>query len=125
MESVPSLDHQVRRQSTVYRLLEDRIKDVFVRPRVTQKIIDEHKKKPIGMHSDELERVLVYLRRNHLEISGKLIIVCTKPHEEWRIAELSNIPHMPPVMREESYKNRNEAEHGVFVLRLKAAGLTQ
>jgi hypothetical protein len=52
-------------------------------------IINEHLERPIGKHRDQLERVLTYLRKNHLEMGGKYIPVCTEPHEEWRIASIS------------------------------------
>jgi len=101
------------------RILADTIK-----PLVTKEIIEEHKRKPIGIHSDELERVLIYLRRNRLTTVGKYIIVCTKPHGEWCIAALSGVRGQPPKIDEQTkFTSRDEAEHGVFLKRLKDLGL--
>lgn len=123
MRQLPSMSEQIARQAAVYRIVDQRIKDRIIAPRVSEAIIEEHRRRPLGMHSDELERVLIYLRRHGLQLAGKLIIVCTRPHEEWRIAELAQDPHRPPVMRPEIYTDRLHAEHGVFLLRLTAAGL--
>src|SRR5208337_3500304 len=90
-----------------------------IKPLVTKQIIEEHKRKPIGIHSDALERVLIYLRRHHLKTAGKYIIVCSKPHQEWRIATLSGVRGAPPKIDEQSrFASREEAEHGVFLKRL-------
>src|SRR3954447_1824580 len=93
-----------------------------IKPRVTREIIEEHRSRPIGKHSDELERVLIYLRMHHLEMAGKYILVCTKPHEEYRIGRFLGNPG-PPELLPETYPDRNEVEHALFVRRLADAGL--
>lgn len=123
MRQLPTQSEQLARQAAVYRIVDQRIKEKIIAPRVSMAIIEEHRQRPLGMHSDDLERVLIYLRRHGLQLAGKLIIVCTRPHEEWRIAELAGESHRPPVMRPETYTDRLDAEHGVFLLRLGAAGL--
>jgi hypothetical protein len=67
--------------------------------------------------------VLIYLRKHHLEMEGKYILVCTKPHEEWRIATLTGQPSVPPELLPDSFPDRYEAEHGLFLKRLADAGL--
>src|SRR5918996_5972646 len=86
---LPSQEEQIAREHAAYLQVERHIRETDVRPRVTQAIVDEHRERPIGKHSDELERVLIYLRRHHLEMEGKYILVCTKPHEEYRIGRLT------------------------------------
>jgi hypothetical protein len=121
---LPSLEEQVLREHEAYLQVERHIFDTDVRPRVTEAIVEEHRKRPIGKHSDELERVLIYLRKHHLEMEGKYILVCTKPHEEWRIATLSGKPGVPPELLPDSFSDRYEAEHGLFLKRLADAGLS-
>jgi hypothetical protein len=107
-----------------YEALDARILADTIKPLVTKQIIEEHKRKPIGIHSDALERVLIYLRRHRLKTAGKYIIVCTKPHQEWRMATLSGVRGVPPKIDEQSrFTSREEAEHGVFLKRLADLGL--
>jgi hypothetical protein len=61
---LPSLEEQTAREHAAYLQVERHILETDVRPRVTQAIIDEHRERPIGKHSDELERVLIYLRKH-------------------------------------------------------------
>lgn len=120
---LPTLEEQNARAHRAYLQVERHILETEIEPRVTQKIIDEHRERPVGKHSDELERVLIYLRKHHLEMENKYILVCTKPHEEWRIATLSGKPGVPPELLSDSFPDRLEAEHGLFLERLADAGL--
>jgi hypothetical protein len=120
---LPSMEDQIGREHAAYLQVERHILETDVKPRVTQAIIDEHRERPIGKHSDELERVLIYLRKHHFEMEGKYILVCTKPHEEWRIATLAGKPGVPPELLPDSFPDRYEAEHGLFLTRLADAGL--
>lgn len=114
---------QTAKEQATYNELDQKIRTETVKPNVTKEIIEEHKRNPIGKHSDALERVLIYLRRNHNQMQGKLIIICTKPHQEWCIGELSGVRGQPPKVTNECFSSRNEAEHGVFLKRLKNLGL--
>jgi hypothetical protein len=120
---IPSIDEEIAREHAAYVQVEQHVLEIEVRPRVTQAIIEEHRERPIGKHSDELERVLIYLRKHHLEMPGKYILVCTKPHEEWRLATLSGVPGVPPELLPDTFSDRYEAEHGLFLKRLADAGL--
>lgn len=121
--ALPSLAQQLERESLAFRQSEDYIFEHEVVPRITEEIIEEHRRLPIGKHSDDLERVLIYLRKNHLSMAGKYILVCTVPHREWRIAEITGEPDLPPRLLQETYTDRHEAEHGLFLKRLRDNGL--
>lgn len=123
MIRLPSLADQQRREHEVYSVAEQVIFDKNVRPLVNPEIIDEHQRRPIGHHSDALERVLLYLRRHHNEMTGKYILVCTVPHQEWRVAQITGKAGELPQLTDQKYTDRYEAEHGIFLLRLKDAGL--
>ena len=114
---------QTTKEQTTYNELDQRVREEVIKPLVTGEIIEEHKRHPIGKHSDELERVLIYLRNYHHQMQGKLIIVCTKPHQEWCIGELTGVRGQPPKIFSECFSSREEAEHGVFLRRLKDLGL--
>lgn len=123
MAGLPSMQEQQARQQMAFCQVEDHVLETEIKPRITQDIIEEHRRRPIGKHSDALERVLVYLRKHHMTMAGKYILVCTKPHEEWRIAQLGTQPDSPPELLEDTFNDRFEAEHGLFVKRLRDNGL--
>jgi hypothetical protein len=120
---LPSIDEQVAREHAAYKQVEQHVLETDVLPHITKATIEEHSERPIGKHSDELERVLIYLRKHHLEMPGKYILVCTKPHEEWRLATLSGAPGVPPKLLDDTFHDRYEAEHALFLKRLADAGL--
>jgi branched-chain amino acid transport system permease protein len=89
-----------------------------LRPSLTKKIIAEHKRDPVGIHSDALDRVLNYFRRPNL--LERHVIVCTRPFKQWRIARMTGIPGEAPVFVDErTYTSEARAAHAVFLLRVE------
>jgi branched-chain amino acid transport system permease protein len=85
---------------------------------VTDELIEEHRAKPLGQHSDALERVLNYFRRQPQP--GKYIIVATRPWEEYRIGVLSGVRGRPAtILEDETFATEEEAMHGVFLHRVR------
>ncbi|MCQ0988039.1 N,N-dimethylformamidase, small subunit [Jiella marina] len=72
-----------------------------------------------GVHEHpHLKRVLLRMRGE--SVVGKLIIVCTKVEEEWRIARLSGIRGVPPeFVGDKVYTNEQDAQHDIFLMRLE------
>jgi branched-chain amino acid transport system permease protein len=101
----------------VYKAWDARMR-ARIRALITDDLIAEHRRKPLGQHSDALERVLNYLRRQPQ--AQKYIIVCVRPWEEWRIGVLSGVRGVAPtISSEERFTSELEAEHGVFVRRVR------
>ncbi|MFK2825302.1 hypothetical protein QYG89_06330 [Bacillus sp. B190/17] len=95
-----------------------------IKPLITKELIEEHRKTPVGRHSHQLTMVLNYLRRNHEEIKGKDLLVCTKPHKEWCLGEHPGKRGVPyKVFEDERFDSREAAEHALFLKRLKKLGL--
>lgn len=71
-----------------------------------------------GMHGDlELNRVLLRMRAQ--EAKGKLVSICTKIDEEWRIARLSGVRGVPPKFVDDRlFTEENEVQHAIFLMRL-------
>lgn len=71
-----------------------------------------------GMHENmQLNRVL--LRHRGQETKGKLIAICTKIDEEWRIARLSGVRGVAPTFVDDRiFYEENEIQHAIFLLRL-------
>lgn len=88
-----------------------------VRALITDALIAEHRKQPRGQHSDALARVLNYFRRAPL--TRKYVVLCTVPHVEWKLAELSGVRGDPPrVIDDRSFASEPEALHAVFLQRI-------
>jgi branched-chain amino acid transport system permease protein len=89
-----------------------------LRPLITKKIIAEHKRDPLGRHSDALSRVLNYIRRRAPH--GKCVVVCTKPFKQWRVARLPGVRGQAPVFVDDrTYNSEAKAMHAVFLMRIE------
>lgn len=107
-----------------YERLDKRIFTRYVKPLVTMALIEEHRRTPLGIHSDALERVLRYVRRNQGRQDGQYVIVTTVPSREWAVARLSGTRRVPAeIDGEDRFFSRAEAEHAVFLRRLRDLGL--
>ncbi len=85
---------------------------------VTDELIEEHRRKPLGQHSDALERVLNYFRR--APQADKYIGVCTRPWAEWRIGVLSGVRGVPPtILEDERFSSEEALQHGIFLRRIR------
>jgi branched-chain amino acid transport system permease protein len=89
-----------------------------LRPLLTKKIIAEHKRDPVGIHSDALDRVLNYFRRPNL--LDQYVIVCTRSFKQWRVARMTGVPSQAPAFVDErAYNSEAKAAHAVFLLRVE------
>jgi branched-chain amino acid transport system permease protein len=85
---------------------------------ITDELIEEHRQKPLGQHSDDLERVLQYFRRQPQE--GKYIGVMTKPWSEYRIGVLSGVRGRPAeILDDEVFPTEDAVRHGIFLRRVR------
>jgi branched-chain amino acid transport system permease protein len=96
----------------------DRRQRRLVRELITDELIEEHRRDPLGDHSDALRRVLTYFRRQPQ--AGKYVIVATRPWEEYAIAVLSGVRGEAPLLLEdEVFPTEREALHAVFERRVR------
>ena len=77
-----------------------------------------HKGQPMVEHSKDLIRVLDKLRRQPMP--GKLLTVCKKPHEDYRIGIASGVRGKPVKILEESFSSEEACEHAIFLKRIMA-----
>jgi len=104
--------------ASAYEDLDGKIAKEEILPRIDDEIIAEHKENPIGQHSDDLERILTYFRRQPLE--DKYILIETKKFEEWVIAKTTGVRGEPPeVVSQTTYSSQEEAEHALFLKRVE------
>jgi branched-chain amino acid transport system permease protein len=100
----------------VEREFERAIRDQL-REWITPEIIEEHRRSPLGQHSDHLERILNYFRKQ--PISNKYVVYCESAFQAYRVVALSGIPGVPPrLVDDKTYPNLDEAYHAVFLRRI-------
>jgi hypothetical protein len=74
-----------------------------------------------GIQADmDLDRVLTRLRMQPTgAFGGKLVIVCTAPEREWRIARLSGVRGVPPAFVDDRvFTDEHAAQAEIFSMRL-------
>ena len=96
--------------------------------KIRNRLIEEHRACPVGRaphkdqpkveHSKDLIRVLDKLRRQPMP--GKLLTVCKKPHEDYRIGIASGVRGKPVKILEESFSSEEACEHAIFLKRIMA-----
>jgi branched-chain amino acid transport system permease protein len=85
---------------------------------ISESLIEEHRAQPLGLHSDPLQRVLHYFRRQ--PVAGKYIAVMTKPWSEYKIGVLSGVRGEPPtVLDDEAYPSEETVLHAIFLRRVR------
>ena len=76
---------------------------------------------PRGPHSPELQRLVSELRFNKF-MKDKYVVVCTKPHQEWTLAQLPGERGKSIRLHEDQvFTNLEDAERAVFKLRWEAS----
>lgn len=76
-------------------------------------LIEEHRQRPVGRHSEPLERLLAYFRR--LPLSEQYAV--KRPDEgAFQIVRLSGVRGTPPeVVDDTGYRTLEEAYHAIFL----------
>ena len=77
-----------------------------------------HKGQPMVEHSKDLRTVLDKLRRQPM--AGKLLTVCKRPFEDYRIGIASGVRGQPVEILEESFYSEEACEHAIFLKRIVA-----
>ena len=77
-----------------------------------------HKDQPMVEHSKDLRTVLDKLRRQPM--AGKLLTVCKRPFEDYRIGIASGVRGQPVEILEESFSSEEACEHAIFLKRIVA-----
>jgi len=105
------------KQEIYYRRFHKRLRD-HLKTLITDELIEEHKRSPLGKHSDALNRVLNYFRRG--EMADKYAII-RQPDgfHRYKIVAFSGERGAPPrLVDDRVYEDINDAYHAVFLLRV-------
>lgn len=83
-----------------------------------RQVVAEFYETPIGHHSPALQRVLNVFRGE--ATAGKYVLICTKPHKEWVLGQLSGERGKPvKILKNEVFTSIEEAEREIFRRRWK------
>lgn len=83
-------------------------------------LVDAFMASPGGPHSPELQRMVNEMRFEPT-MKGKYAVVCTKPHEEWTLAQLPGERGKPIRMHKDTvFTSIDDAERAIFKLRWEA-----
>ena len=77
--------------------------------------IEEFRRKPVGQHSAFLQQRLNIMRAEPVE--GKYVLVCTKPHREWVLAQMNGRAKPLTIHSNVVFHDIIEAEYELFRLR--------
>ncbi|WP_195176138.1 ABC transporter permease [Mesorhizobium sp. INR15] len=90
--------------------------DRLIQGRNLDDLIAEFRAKTTGQHSPELQRLINRIRSEPM--TGKLALLCTRPHEEWRLVRM-NGRGKPMTLLDSVFHNLDDAEWAIFKLRMK------
>ena len=77
----------------LYRHLFRKKQREYLRTVICDEIIEEHRKSPLGRHSEPLERLLLYFR--YAPRSGKYVVTRMEKSRKFQIAQLSGERNAP------------------------------
>lgn len=117
-EMLPEESTEAADKDYVFWRRYDKMHRDFLKTLVTPEVIEEHRKQPLGQHSEALERLLLYFRRQPQV--DKYAIAVVEPFKAYRIVALSGHRGVAPRLVEDKiYGSQAEAYHGVFMRRVQ------
>ena len=101
-------------REVVYREHFDTFRREYLKMLITPEIIEEHRRAPLGQHSEALERLLIYFRQ--LPSAGKYAIRAIEPFKDYRIVALSGRRGVPPkIIDDRVHQSASDAYHALFL----------
>jgi hypothetical protein len=118
--TLTDLPQDLEKQALVTRDLNRYIWWHTIRPLVSEEVIEEHRRTPVGKHSPALDMILTFLRRDPVPENPQLVAVVLKADEEWGIGEYYRTRGVPVRVRPGTFRSIDDLEHSVFLERLAA-----
>ena len=116
-ETLPEEATEIEDKDELYFRRFDKVQRDYLKKLVTPEIIAEHKAKPLGQHSEALERVLLYFRRAKME--DKYALHRVAPGGPYKIIAFSGVRGVSPrVVEDREYPTEEDGYHGVFMRRV-------
>ncbi|MFO1035714.1 MAG: branched-chain amino acid ABC transporter permease [Geminicoccaceae bacterium] len=117
-EMLPEESAETADKDTVYFRRFDKMQRDFLKSLITDELMTEFDQKPLGQHSEALERVLNYFRRQPQ--NDKYAVMAVEPFKSYRIVALSGHRGVAPRLVEDRvYATVEDAYRGVFKRRVQ------
>ena len=115
----PEETQEIRDQDEVYRRFFDGMQRKYLKSLVDDDVIEEHRRSPLGQHSEALERLLHYFR-NAPQAGKYAIRRGGKSAAAFRIVSLSGLRgEAPRTLEGEEYATVEEVHHAIFLKRIR------
>jgi branched-chain amino acid transport system permease protein len=115
-EMLPEEATEIKDKDIIYMRRFDKMQRDFLKTLVTEEVIEEHRRSPLGQHSEALERLLNYFRRQPQV--DKYAIVAIELYKSYRIIAMSGQRGVAPrIVEDRIYATEEEAYHAVFLRR--------
>ncbi|MBR0752334.1 branched-chain amino acid ABC transporter permease [Bradyrhizobium jicamae] len=117
-EMLPEEATETEDKDQIYFRRFDKMQRDFLKRLVTDAVIEEHRSRPLGQHSEALERLLIYFRRQGQV--DKYAIMVLEEFRAYRIVALSGHRGTAPrVVEDRNYATSDEAYHALFLRRVQ------
>lgn len=117
-EMLPEEATETENKDQIFFRRFDKMQRDFLKRLVTPPVIEEHRAQPLGQHSEALERLLIYFRRQSQ--IDKYAIMVLEEFKAYRIVALSGHRGTAPrVVEDQTYATPNEAYHALFMRRVQ------
>lgn len=115
---MPEEATEIRDKDQLYfRRFDKRLRD-HLKTLISPELIEEHRLKPLGQHSDRLERVLNYFRMAGGE--NKYVLYEMQTGTAYKIIATTGIKGTPPRdVDDVVFTNKDDALHAVFLRRVQ------
>ncbi len=116
-EALPEEATEIDDKDLLYFKRHDKMQRDYLKMLVTSEIVEEHRRQPLGQHSEALERLLLYFRRAKLE--DKYALRSAGPRGPYKIIAFSGVRGVSPrLVDDREFRTLAEAYHGVFMRRV-------
>lgn len=117
-EMLPEEATETEDKDQVYFRRFDKMQRDFLKRLVTDAVIEEHRTRPLGQHSEALDRLLIYFRRQGQV--DKYAIMVLEEFKVYRIVALSGHRGTAPrIVEDRNYTTPDEAYHALFLRRVQ------
>jgi branched-chain amino acid transport system permease protein len=117
-EMLPEEATEISNKDQIYFRRFDKLQRDYLKTLITPQLIEEFKQRPLGQHSEALERLLNYFRRQPQ--NDKYAVMVVEQFRAYRIVALSGHRGVAPRLVEDKiYPSITEAYHGVFLRRIQ------
>jgi branched-chain amino acid transport system permease protein len=116
-EALPEEATETNDKDALYFRRFDNMQRDYLKGLISREIIEEHRRQPLGQHSEGLERVLLYFRRAKMD--DKYALHAAGSNGPYKIIAFSGVRGVSPrLVDDREFPTLDEAYHGVFMRRI-------